>query len=363
MERNMKTLDIVYNLYKHYGQIEEIRHYYGLLAIYGLVQASYEKAEEAELEQCRTVLDRYPDGVRHPHYNFQCYRVGGNASAWARMKGIHHRPLEELEFYAEQTMAGAKDARGILCMPGCEKDGLIWIDTAAAVTPYMLFTGLACGKKEYIDFAARQCFQMYETLLDTSCGLLHQCRGFREDKSLCSEDYWSRGNGWGYMALTELVQYLPGDSVYREKAERYYLDLSAALLPWQTDKGLWRQEMTEPSSWEESSGTGLLLYGIGVGLRIGLLEKGRYEKVFLKGINGLLQYGMNNDFSTEMSCPGCLCPGEGAQKGTRQAYITELHPAKDEHHSFGAFMLALVEAHRNGFTEADWKERRLVCAG
>lgn len=356
----MKTLDIVYNLYSHYGQVEEIRNYYGLLALYGLVQASYEKAEEVYLEQCRTILDRYPNGIDHPHYNFPCYRVGGNASAWACMKGIHHRSLEELESYAEQTMAGAKDVQGILCMPGCEKDGLIWIDTATAVTPFMLFTGLICGKEEYIDFAADQCFQMYEALLDPSCGLLHQCRGFREDRSLPSEDHWSRGNGWGYLALTELVQYLPKDSVHRAKAEQYYLDLSAALLSYQTEKGLWRQEITESSSWEESSGTGLLLYGIGVGLRTGLLEKELYESAFQKGINGLLKYGMNHDFSTEMSCPGCLCPGEGSQKGTIRAYITELHPARDEHHSFGAYMLALVEAHRNGFTEVDWKEQRVI---
>lgn len=200
---------------------------------------------------------------------------------------------------------------------------------------------------------------MYEILLDPSCGLLHQCRGFREDSSLYSEDHWSRGNGWGYLALAELVQYLPEASIHREKAERYYKALSAAILPWQSEKGLWRQEMTEKISWEESSGTALLLYGMGVGLRKGILAKEKYEEVFQKGINGLLGYCINRDFSTEMSCPGCLCPGEGAEKGTIQAYITEKQPARDEHHSFGAFMLALVEAHRNGYAEVDWEGRKL----
>lgn len=355
----MKTLDIVFELYEHYGKVEEIQHYYGLLALYGLVQAAYEKADEVSVERCRGLLDRYPDKINHPYYNFPCYMVGGNASAWACMKGIHERSREELVSFAEKTMAGPKEAQGILCMPGGEKEGKIWIDVATAVTPYMLFTGLVCGKEEYIDFAADQCFKMYETLLDSSCSLLHQCRGFREDCSLFSEDHWSRGNGWGYLALAELVQYLPTESVHRVKAEQYYQDLSKALLPYQTKKGLWCQEITEISSWEESSGTALLLYGIGVGLRAGLLEKEPYENVFLKGMNGLLQYGMNRDFSTELSCPGCLCPGEGADKGTIKAYITEKQPIKDEHHSFGAFMLALVEAHRNGYAEVDWKGRKL----
>lgn len=345
----MNTLDTAFGLYRHYEEVEEITHYYGLLAIYGFAQAALEKKDEECLEQCRRILDRYPDKVRHPHYNFPCYRVGGNASAWASMKGIHDRDPEELASFARQTMAGSKDAQGILCMPGCEKDGLIWIDTAAAVTPFMLFAGLVCREESYIDFAAEQCFGMYEALLDPACGLLHQCRGFRPDPGLITEDHWSRGNGWGYLALTELVQYLPKDSVHRKKAEQYYKDLSAALLPWQSERGFFRQEITESASWEESSGTGLLLYGIGVGLRTGLLEKEVYENVFYKGINGLLEYGINPDFSTEMSCPGCLCPGEGKKKGTMEAYMA-LRPARDEHHSFGAFMLALVEAYRNGFT-------------
>lgn len=346
-----KTLDIAFALYKHYGEVEEIQHYYGLVALYGLVQASFEKGDETQLEQCRRILDRYPDKIVHPYYNFPCYRVGGNASAWACMKGIHDRSREKLEIFAERTMAGPKESRGILCMPGGEKEGKIWIDVATAVTPFMLFTGLTCGREEYIDFAAEQCFRMYEALLDSGCGLLHQCRGFREDNSLCSEDHWSRGNGWGYLALAELVQYLPQDSVHRAKAEEYYKDLSEAILSYQTEKGLWRQEMTESASWEESSGTALLLYGMGMGLRKGILATEKYADAFQKGINGLLGYCVNQDFSTEMSCPGCLCPGEGAEKGTIQAYIIEKQPVRDEHHSFGAFMLALVEAHRNGYTE------------
>ncbi len=145
-----KTLDIAFALYKHYGEVEEIQHYYGLVALYGLVQASFEKGDETQLEQCRRILDRYPDKIVHPYYNFPCYRVGGNASAWACMKGIHDRSREELEIFAERTMAGPKESRGILCMPGGEKEGKIWIDVATAVTPFMLFTGLTCGRDTLI---------------------------------------------------------------------------------------------------------------------------------------------------------------------------------------------------------------------
>ena len=384
----MKTLDIAFNLYTHYAQVEEINNYYGLLAIYGLVQAAYESKSHIQLERCRTLLDRYPDRVRHPYYNFPCYRFGGNGMAWAllhgmleeqgsqegqknqegqgsqegregrerlhigqeRQKGQPDR-IRQLKMFADQTMAGSREANGILCMPGKEQEGWIWIDTLTAVTPFMLFAGLKCGRQDYIDFAAGQCFLMYDALLDPSCGLLHQCRGFRGEPDLCSEDHWSRGNGWGYLALAELVEYLPQDCTHRPRAEKYFKELSSAVAGYQTPKGLWRQEMTEPLSWEESSGSALFLYGLGIGLRTGLLSRDEYWDVFEKGLKGLLTYCINSDFSTERSCPGCLCPGEGEEKGTIRAYITEKLPVRDEHHSFGAFMLAMVEAHRNGITE------------
>ena len=345
----MKALDLALNFYRRYSQVEEINNYYGLLANYGLVQVCHETGDEGLLASCRELLMRYPDGITHPYYNFSCYRLGGNAGAWADMVGLQKRRPRELKAFSESTMAGPKEKGGLLCMPGREKEGWIWIDTLTAITPFMLFAGISLGEERYIDFAAEQCFGMYEALLDESCGLLHQCRGFLPEGK-CSEDHWSRGNGWGYLALAELIQYLPSDSRHREKAERYYRDLSAALLPWQNDRGFWRQEITERTAWEESSGTALILYGMGIGLRLRLLEPEIYRSAFCKGLEGLLKYASNPDFSTELSCPGCLCPGDGSI----HAYLTEKQPQKDEHHSYGAFMLALAEAHRNGITDIPW---------
>ncbi|MBS6644871.1 MAG: glycoside hydrolase family 88 protein [Clostridiaceae bacterium] len=349
----MRTVDIARNLYIRYGQVEEINDYYGLLAIFGLCQTAYESQEEDLLEQCRTILSRFPDEVRHPHYNFVSYRCGGNAQAWSMMMGLVTENKDLLKKYAEETMKGCTDSQGILSMPGSFEKEQIWIDVVTAVSPFMLYAGLVCQEERYIDFAAEQCFKMYEVFMDQTAGLLHQSRGFREDISLFSEDHWSRGNGWGYTGLAELIKYLPEDSRHREKAERYFLEMTDNIISYQTEHGLWRQEMTEPLSWEETSGSALFVYGIGAGIRLGYLDQEKYILAFQKGLAGLLKYGINEDFSTELSCPGCLCPGEGKNKGTIQAYITEKLPVKNEHHSFGAFILAFVEAHRNGIIEME----------
>jgi len=357
----MKALNISQNLFMRYENTQMVQHYYGLLALYGLAQTAVESKSSRLLKKCIDLLALYPDKVVHPSYNFENYRAGGNGKAWLVMMesmgkleagtGFSDEQKEIVREYAEKTLQAPKDRNGILCMPGRPELEQIWIDVVTAVTPYMLFAGLAFDEDRYIDFAAEQCFKMYEIFLDPDCGLLHQCRGFMEDKEAFSEDHWSRGNGWGYLGLAELVQYLPDDSPHRAKAKQYFKELSAAMLRYQGPNGLWRQEMTVDTCWEESSGTGLILYGYGIGLRLGLLDRETYYGAFERGIKGLSDLCINEDFSTENSCPGCLCPGNGKNKGTIYAYIHDKQPIRDEPHSYGCFMLAMVEAHRNGIED------------
>ncbi|THF79108.1 glycoside hydrolase family 88 protein [Cohnella fermenti] len=343
----MNPLYMAQKLYEHLEHSEEVKHYHGLLAIFGLLQTAEEKQDEVLLEKGRRILSRFPDRIEHPRYNFPSYAIGGIPKAYALLKGWMPEAEEQVREYAEEMLTAPRDRRGIMSYryePETEK---IWIDVAMAVTPYLLYAGLALGEERYLDEAARQTFLMYEEFVDRSNGLLHQCKNFR-GPGLYSEDHWGRGNGWCYLPLTELVLRLPQQSKHRATAERYFKALSAALLPHQSERGLWRQEIPFDHSYEESSGTGLILYGMGVGLRTGLLDRAAYEPAFRKGIDGLNTLCINQDYSTELSCPGCLCPGEGEEKGTVKAYVTLRLPRRDEPHSFGPLMLALVEAYRNG---------------
>ena len=127
----------------------------------------------------------------------------------------------------------------------------------------MLFAGLTLKEDKYIEFATQQRIKMYPIFLDPEYGVLHQSRGFCEDKEAFPEDHWSRGNG----------------------------------------------------------------------------------------LHGLLDRCLDKEFATYKSCPGCLCPAVGDEKGTIRAYVEGKQPEKDEEHSYGSLMLAFYEACKNGIED------------
>ena len=341
------SLNLAVRLYEHYAALGEVVSYFGLLAIYGLCRtAEHELPGEALMQRCRQILDRFPDGIEHPPYNFPSYRIGGIPRAYLLMRGQMHDPSTRklVAHYAEEMILASRDADGLLCHPHRPRQQLVWIDVAMASTPFLLFAGLALQRQDWVDEAVKQAFLHDDLFRDPANGLLHQCKNFVAP-GVFSQDHWGRGNGWGYLALTELIQHLPADSPYRPAAEQRFVAFSRTLLPYQSPRGFWRQEIPDPSAWEESSATALILYGYGAGMRCGVLSRGEFGPAFERGMSGLREHAIHEDGSTEMSCPGCLCPGDGPRRGTVAAYLEDRRPERDEPHSFGPFMLALVEEH------------------
>lgn len=326
--------------------------YPGILTMFAGAQAAMVTGDEEMLREVNSYLELYPFRFEEPGvkfgYNFDNYRVGGLGKAWMFMKGYFKDHEDVIKEYAEKTLNAPRSSDGIICMPKKPQDEKIWIDVVYAVCPYMLYAGIALNEPKYVDFAIDQCFKMYDVFIDKSNGLLHQARGFMGDKTTISHDHWSRGNGWGIIGLVEIVRYLPKEHPkYQEACKRLY-DHCAAIIKFQTVRGLWRQSMAEPLAWEESSGTGLMLYAMGIGLRLGVLDKETFMEPFKKGIDGLYQYCIGNDYSVTRCCHGCLCPGYGDQKGTIEAYVVGVTHKVNDRHAFGPVILAMIEAERNG---------------
>ena len=125
-------------------------------------------------------------------------------------------------------------------------------------------------------------------------------------------------------------------------AEKLFTGFAEACLKFQDREGLWHHEMTLPDSFTETSGSGLLLHGIGVGLARGLLPEETYRGPFLKGLEGYLRY-IDDDGTVHNTCEGCRNPGDGSIA----AYLTK-RPIVNDAHAFGPVILAFGVASRLG---------------
>ena len=103
-------------------------------------------------------------------------------------------------------------------------------------------------------------------------------------------DFWARGNGWVIAAVVRVLEYLlRRRTAKRADYEQMLGAMAAALKPAQGTDGMWRANLLVPSQYPnpESSGTGLITYGIAWGVNNGVLDRATYLPVVEKAWQGL----------------------------------------------------------------------------
>lgn len=342
----MKTADTLSlatrAFHKHLAVHGDLNHYTGILSLHGLARLATQTEDKALLTEARKQLLPYVKGEHKFPCNFPNYQCGGNGTAWMFHKGQLPEASETVREYAEEIIIQApRDQEGILSHPKLPGRNVIWIDVAFAVTPFLLFAGLALNADEYLEEAFQQTAKMVQSFRQKETGLLIQSCNMR-GAGHASQDHWSRGNGWGALALAELAVQLPEKHKRKDEAIRLYLDHVKACAPFQDKDGLWHQEMTEiEDSYAETSGTGLMLYALGLGLESGIVDLSERER-FEHGLKGLLKY-ISEDIDIYHTCRGCLCPGQG----TKLEYMAK-PPVVNDHHAFGPIILAMGQAYSLG---------------
>ncbi len=330
--------------FERHAALYPLTHYTGILSLHGLARLARITGRADLRERARTRLLPFVQG-EHGEFpcNFPNYRCGGNAAAYLLMEGDLPEAAEPVARHADRILREApRDPDGIVCKPNDPERRRIWIDAAFAVTPFLLFAGRAHDRPDWLDEACAQTEKMMDTLRDPANGLLHQAKNFNGPGRI-TEDHWSRGNGWGLLALSELVAFLPDGHGRRTAIEQRFRDLVEACLRVRGPSGLWHQELTEHASYVETSGSGLILYAIGVGLERGLLPPD-IRSVFETGLRALLDY-MTPAGDVFHTCRGCLAPGEG-----RMVDYMARAPVRNDPHAFGPILLAFGQAAALGVT-------------
>jgi unsaturated rhamnogalacturonyl hydrolase len=326
----------------------DLTDYAGILTLNSLGRLALEVDSEAKKEslikEARMHYHAFLSGkATFKTCNFQNYRCGGNGAAYLWWKGELPEASEAdfLPYVDEILHEAPRDSNGIMCHPQDASEGKIFIDIAFAVTPFLLYCGLAMQRDDLISRAWTETKQLIDALIVPDTGLVNQAINYRGPGHR-TQDHWSRGNGWAMHALSALVESLPEKHPDRPEVESRFVAFVDACLKYQDQKrGLWHQEMTMPQSYVETSGSGLILHAIGIGLAKGLLNQSHRE-AFERGLRGYIPY-IAIDGSIHNTCMGCLSP----DMGTKEDYCKRESRLNDKH-AFGPAILALAQAHAIG---------------
>lgn len=175
-------------------------------------------------------------------------------------------------------------AKGLLNM----NEGQIWIDTLFMAVLFLAKWGAVTNNKTYLDEAVHQYLMMVKYLYEKKTGLFYHAWSFPERTNF-GEVFWCRGNCWYTASIVDFLEIMGGkiDGGVRGYLLDTYRAQVKALCSYQAESGLWHTVIDDESSYEETSGSAGIVYGILKGMRLGHLSDG-YRIHAEKGVRGIL---------------------------------------------------------------------------
>lgn len=153
--------------------------------------------------------------------------------------------------------------------------------------------------------------------------------------------YWSRGNGWVYVALVRVLSVIPEDETHRDEYLSDYLEMSDALIAIQREDGFWNPSLVDPEHYggKETSGTAFFVYGLAWGINNDYLDSATYMPYVINGWEGMVNDALHPD--------GFLGWVQGTGKEPKDGQpLSYTKPANFEDFGLGAFLLAGSEVYK-----------------
>jgi unsaturated rhamnogalacturonyl hydrolase len=191
----------------------------------------------------------------------------------------------------------------------------MWIDDMFMITAVQSQAYRATGDTVYINRAARE-MVLYLDTLQKENGLFYHAPDV--------PFFWGRGDGWMAVGMSELLRSLPKSNPNYARIMKGYKLMMNSLLKYQGEDGMWHQLIDDPTSWAETSCTGMFTFAFITGVKEGWLDKKLYAPAARKAWLKLITY-INADGDITEVCEGTN------KKNDRQYYIDRKRNIGDLH--------------------------------
>ena len=166
-----------------------------------------------------------------------------------------------------------------------------WCDALFMSPPAWVELSQQTGDARYADFAMAEFWATTDFLYDPAEKLFFRDSRFferRDEKG--RKQFWSRGNGWVFAGIANILDVLPANSPHRSRLEQLFREMAVRLATLQKADGYWPPSLLAPeNSPPETSGTGFYVYGLAWGVNHGLLDAAEYRRAIELGWAALVR--------------------------------------------------------------------------
>jgi len=200
-----------------------------------------------------------------------------------------------------------------------------WVDDMFMGIPFLIqaaqYASTPEEKKLFLDDAANQAVRFNEQVWNKEANLYMHAKYSEKDVKL---PHWSRANGWGIWATTEVLKVLPKNHPNYKVLLAHYRKHVDALVALQNKNGFWLQVLDRPDSREEVSGTAIFTMAIARGISYGWLNAKKYKPYVLKGWEAL-KMQIEPDGTVHNICYGTMCSEDVNYYLDRPFYDNDTH--------------------------------------
>lgn len=229
-------------------------------------------------------------------YNADDHAIG-QAYVWAERHGAGAATIQPMRSVFDQVLANKPRVSLAFHVPP-EGYGATeclvrwcWCDALFMAPPAWIELSNRTGDPRYRDYALSEFWAVTDFLYDPAERLYYRDSRFfdRRDEQQ-RKLFWSRGNGWVFAGIANILPLLPEGDPDRVRMEGLFREMAARLKDLQKPDGYWPPSLLGPeNSPPETSGTGFFTYGLAWGVKQGLLDRADYEPAIRRGWAALVR--------------------------------------------------------------------------
>ncbi|MCM4153918.1 glycoside hydrolase family 88 protein [Arenibacter sp. N53] len=165
-----------------------------------------------------------------------------------------------------------------------------WCDALFMSPPVWAKLYNLTGEKKYLDFMMTEFKATTDFLFDKKENLYYRDESYMGKLDNGTKIFWSRGNGWVFAGLVNVMNELNPQSKEYKYFLKIYKKMAGTLLKIQTPQGHWSMSLLGQEFYPtpETSGTSFNVYGLAWGINQGILDKATYSPAVQKGWNALV---------------------------------------------------------------------------